>query len=369
MYLRYFAVLATAIAVFLVGVVKPAYNFDIIGYVATAHYNQGLRGAALAERSYADVQAEIGEARFDTLLSGRYGEIVRHDPAALEQQLPFYTIRMGYVWAMEAAHRLGLDYARATYVLSAFFQALAVLLLAGIAGRVGVSLWAVPGVAFLANFGELAQLSTPDAMTCCVSLAAIYCAARRSAWAYLFAAALPLVRTDFLLFALPLFLFLFVHDRRRLALVGALTALALYIGNNALNGNYGYRVIFHFTLIGLDPYPATMAVSSDPADYLHAYLRMFATFAKSPHAAIYFVSAAAALLHWRRLGRAPLLPVGPGGGPLTGAAEFQLLFLVPAAFFVAHLLLFPIYMERYFAAVAALMLVWVIGLIGRLRPA
>ena len=67
MYLRYFAVLATAIAVFLVGVVKPAYNFDIIGYVATAHYNQGLRGAALAERSYADVQAEIGETRFNKI--------------------------------------------------------------------------------------------------------------------------------------------------------------------------------------------------------------------------------------------------------------------------------------------------------------
>lgn len=361
MQLRYLVVLATAIAVFLVGALRPAYNFDIIGYVATAHYKQGLRGEALAQRTYAEVSAEIGPARLSALLNGPYGATVRSDPVSLEQQLPFYTIRQGYVWLMELAHKAGVDYARSSYLISAFFQAVSVVLLGLIAMRAGVSPWVVPGVVFLANYGELAQLSTPDAMACAFSLAATWLALRRSPWACLFAVALPLVRTDFVLFSALLMGVLFLQGRRLVAVGGLVAAVAAYVLNNKLNGGYSYLTVFHFTLIGLDPYPAKLVVSTNPADYLAAYGRMLKTIARSPHVVIYFVAACLAIIHRKAL-----------SGLLKGAAERQadqaalyLLLLVPAAFVVAHLLLLPIYTERYFASPVSLILLWVILMMSR----
>ena len=58
---------------------RPAHNFDIVGYVATAHYKQGLRGEALAQRTYAEVSAEIGPARLSALLASG-GCQFRHSP-------------------------------------------------------------------------------------------------------------------------------------------------------------------------------------------------------------------------------------------------------------------------------------------------
>lgn len=357
--LRYLFVLATAIAVLLTGVLRPAYNFDIIGYVATAHYKQGLRGAALAERTYADVTAEIGPERLDKLLSGPYGETVRRDPASLEQQLPFYTIREGYVATMEILHRIGIDYARSSYLISAVCQALAVLLIGAIALQLGVPAWTIPGIVLIANYGELAQTSTPDAMACALTLAATWLAMRRSIWALVLAVALPLVRTDFVLFSALLAGVFFWQGRRGSAVIGLAGAVAAYLLNNALNAGYGYLTVFHFTLIGLDPYPATLAVSTNPADYIAAYVRMFKTLMKSPHVVIYFIAACIAFAHRR------VLFGGVGRAGEVDRMAAQLLLVVPALFTLAHLMLLPIYTERYFAYSASAILLWVLVAVSR----
>lgn len=361
MLLRNLVVLATAIAIFLVGALRPAYNFDIVGYVATAHYKQGLRGEALAERTYADVSAEIGPARLAALLQGPYGSTVRSDPVSLEQQLPFYTIRQGYVWLMELAHKAGVDYARSSYLISAFFQAVSVLLLGLIAMRVGVSPWVIPAVVFFANYGELAQLSTPDAMACAFALAATWLALRRSPWACLFAVALPLVRTDSVLFSVFLMGVMFLQGRRLVALGGVVAAVAAYVLNNKLNAGYSYLTVFHFTLIGIDPYPAKLVVSTNPADYLAAYGRMLKSLTKNPHVVIYFIAACLAIIHRQAL----FGSLKRAGGREADPAVLYLLLLVPAAFVVAHLLLLPIYTQRYFAYPASLILLWVILMLSR----
>lgn len=361
MQLRYLIVLATALAILLVGALRPAHNFDIVGYVATAYYNQGLRGEALASRTYAEVSAEIGDARLAALLSGPYGSTVRNDPVSLEQQLPFYRIRQGYVWLMELAHRAGVDYARSSYLIAACFQAISVLLLGAIAARIGVSPWAIPGVVFLANYGELAQLSTPDAMACAFTLAATLLALRRSPWACLFAVALPLVRTDFVLFSALLMGVLFLRGERRIAVAGLVAAVAAYVLNNRLNAGYSFLTVFHFTLIGLDPYPATLAVSTNPADYLAAYGRMLKTLTRSPHVAIYFVAACVAFIHRKAL-------FGEGRAAGADPHATRLLLLVPGLFVLAHLALLPIYTERYFAYPASVILLWLIGMAARSQP-
>lgn len=344
--LKHIVVLGTALAVLLIGVFKPAHNFDIVGYVAAIHYNQGLRGAALADRVYTEVTREIGEARLHKLMSGSYGETVYRDPVSLEQQVPFYAIRMGYLWALQALHATGASYAKATYLASALFQALSVLVLGGLASRAGVSCWAVPFVAFLTGYVGLAQTSSPDAMACLMALLATAQAARQGIWAYPLAVVLPLVRTDFVLFSAPLLLLLAYRGNRVLAIVSLGAAALCYLAANALNGNYGYLAIFQFTLIGLDPYPADMAISTRISDYLVAYIGLARGLAASSHISLYFVAAYVAAMRWQRLWK---------------DADFQLLLLVPTAFLTAHLILFPVYSDRYFVYAASVILLWTLS--------
>jgi len=47
-------ILLTAAFVVLVGIKKPYYNWDVIGYVAAAHFEDGLRGTELRDRTYGE---------------------------------------------------------------------------------------------------------------------------------------------------------------------------------------------------------------------------------------------------------------------------------------------------------------------------
>ena len=127
---------------------------------------------------------------------------------------------------------------------------------------------------------------------------------------------------------------MFLQGRRLVAVAGLAAAVAAYVLNNKLNAGYSYlRWCSTSTLIGLDPYPAKLVVSTNPADYLAAYGRMLKTLTRSPHVVIYFVAACLAIIHrkalfriveacWRarrRSGRAvPRSPAGAGG--LRGGA-------------------------------------------------
>jgi len=57
---------------FFVGVIRPVYNWDIIGYVASSYYKDGFRGKELSEKTYNDIKAEVGKETFESLTKG-YG--------------------------------------------------------------------------------------------------------------------------------------------------------------------------------------------------------------------------------------------------------------------------------------------------------
>jgi hypothetical protein len=83
----------TAAVVFLIGVMHPYYNWDIIGYVAAAHYEDGSRGEVLRDRTYDEIRTEVGKYQFEHLTDGPYRQTVYEYPQSLQQQVPFYSIR------------------------------------------------------------------------------------------------------------------------------------------------------------------------------------------------------------------------------------------------------------------------------------
>ena len=121
-----------------------------------------------------EIKKEVSNKKFSLFVSGEYRETVFRDPSSLEQQLPFYSIRIAYIELIRLLKNLGLSYTKSTYVISAVFASLAVLILGLVMSETAVPIAMLPIVVAVTGYTEVARLSTPDAMACFFSLLGLY---------------------------------------------------------------------------------------------------------------------------------------------------------------------------------------------------
>ena len=346
-HLKRFLVALLAIGLLSYCVKRPLYNWDMIGYVASAHVRNGLSGAQLSERTYADVKESVPKDVFVELITGPYRSAVYADPKSLEQQVPFYSIRVVYVELIRALGSWGVSPVRASHVLSAIFAALSVFPVAGILARSGVTCLALPVVVGASGLLELGRLSTPDALAtfCALTSVHLLLVGRMKAAGLIFTC-LPLLRTDFVILSLALASYCWSRGERRLAATSVLLSLCLYFVVVQASGGYGWQTVFNFTFIQASPYPADM----QPSFEWRSYFNIYTTFDQAifQHA------------HWTLYALA-LIPAF--GDLLKNRMTKQdlLMYWVPVFFVFVHLLLFPAYMQRFFVFSAAIVCCWLFG--------
>jgi len=342
------AMAATAAAVFLFGFSHPKHNWDMIGYVASAHYQDGLRGDALLASTYADVKDEVTPERFAALSIGdEFRRGVYQSSAALQEQLPFYSIRVVYVELMRALRVIGVPYPKATYLLGAMFSALSVVVLGIICLRTQLPVCVLPLVALAAGYLQLATFSTPDSLAVFGALLAALACMSGSAWVYIFAAVLPALRTDFILFSALLMLTMFQRRQRLRSAIALAASLVVYLTVSRSQHAYGWLTLINFSLLQTVPFPSKIVPSRDVAVYLSMYAGAARQLLGSAQFLIYLV-AGYVLAVFR-------------GNVYTRELHARELFVVPISFAVLHLALYPLYENRQFVLPASLILVWILG--------
>lgn len=350
MFIRWTILLITASFVLINGISKPRHNWDMIGYVAAAHHKDGYRGTQLLERTYSELRAEVSPRIFSSLTEGQYRETVFKDPRALEQQVPFYSIRVLYIELMRLVSHLGISYAKSTYILSALFASFSVVVLYKLLLAEKISVLMLPVIVGPAGIVQLATLSAPDAMACFFSLLAALGLLSNNRSALFLAAVLPLIRTDFVLLSLLITCYEFARGKRRGSVASLAAAVTIYLTVNHFSGNYGWLTIFNFSLIALDPYPANLVLSKQFMNYIKPYASALLEVSTATHFVLYVL--AIFTLAIRR--RAAL--ADPSAVPLL---------LIPLAFVILHLALFPTYEQRFFVAAATLVFVWLLHEISK----
>jgi hypothetical protein len=341
---RYIILVATAAAVFAFGILQPQRNWDLVAYVAAAYHKDGYRGADLTRETYDDIKKVVSSKRFALLTTGEYRGTVFKDPSSLEQQIPFYSIRVAYIELIRLLGSTGLSYTRSTFVTSAFFAALASLMLGLILSKSSVPTGMLPVVVAVTGYADLARLSTPDSMACFFSLLGIYGLMTKGRIVFLVATILPLIRTDFILLSGLLMGCSYLQGEKFLSLLFLLVSAGFYFLVTKLNEGYGYLTLFNFAFIGSPaPYPAGIAISTRLGDYLAPYWLLFNSLIFHSHSVIYVVALYLFWLKRRQIER---------------QAAFYGLFAVPFIFTAAHLLLFPSDQYRFFTFSASLILVW-----------
>jgi hypothetical protein len=365
-----------------VGVTQPdhtGWNWDVIGYAAALYKQDGLSGEPLSRAVYSDVLKEFGERDLCQLTAGasqsqygscpaeqvpdaHYRATVFNDPVSLEQQIPFYSIRVLYLLSIRIADQFVHSYSSSAILVDAIYAALCVIAIALLLEHFHLSPFYLPVILFISRVAFLGRIGTPDALACLLSLLALLLFLKRSRWVFVAIAALPLARTDFVIMSLILCAFSFRLISPRLAILSAALSVGFLVSDNYFNGNYGYLTLFNFALINIDPYPVEMKVSTHLASYVHAYLSGAKAMFNSRH---FFAFMCALLLFGMRIYRRKSL------------TEVDYIFIASMLFTFVHLLLFPQYSDRHFVFPVIVSLIFLINRMtegvgfatGRLRTA
>jgi len=336
---------------FLSNLHRPLLNWDMVAYVASAKAYQTHDPAALQTEVYELLRRSVPQRTYSDLTTGYLRHLRATDPESFRQHLPFFQIRVAYVWAILALWTFGLNPFFASYLISAICAALAIMVLAFILPRQPlVYSLVVPFIALSSAFPDLARYSTPDAMAALAVLVCYALAFRRHKLLLIALPACVAVRTDLLLLLPSFYVFLWLTRpfASRLVLASALSSVALYWGLNAIFGNYGWSTVFDYTFSHQSAYPADYPHAVTVKSYLAALASGVGSVENGPRLLKYVgvsIAGIAALLwrpHWIR--RA----VGPMSAPLQFALVSSLVYVG------LHFMLFPAMWGRYFAAQYAL---------------
>ncbi|MGC3940452.1 hypothetical protein ACOTTU_21840 [Roseobacter sp. EG26] len=338
-------VLSLAVAAFALS--RPVAHWDVITYVASAFKSLGLSGQELHEKTYEVIKNAYDPAIFGILAGspeasghGEYRYTIFSDPIALEQQLPFYRIRVAYIFLLNILAPVTGGLVGAAQIISAFSAGL-ITLVTGWALMQGpralpplLALGIVPVLVAGAGVIGAGQMETPDALASLVALLALLLMHSNRLVAFVLLVLLVLIRTDgVLLTGLAVILLLAERETRVRYYLLAGLSVALYFFVNHHYGNYGHLTLFNFTLMNdaPDPYPATMALETDVVAYVKIYVFALIRFAPTlllPGVILLVI--AADIRRNRHV------------TPLTARAIIAVVFLA------GHFLLFPLGSDRHY---------------------
>ncbi|KYG64751.1 hypothetical protein AZI86_11125 [Bdellovibrio bacteriovorus] len=339
--LKYIFLALLSVLLFVTGVVTPQYNWDIIGYTAASYFQDGLRGEDLRAKTYQEISRVLPEQKYRDLTElGEYRRTVATDPTALEEHMPFYTIRMAYIGVVRSFEQgLNISAPTATFYTAAFFAGCTFFALGLLYTFHGVWMLLLFFIATLfSGFLDLAQLSSPDSMAAFFSILCLLLNKKNSRWIVVPLTILPFIRTDFIILAGIFGLLELRRARFANFFLYILPPLLGYFAVNSLNENYGYLKIFNFTLIQIDPHPKSMGIEVSLFPYLNAYLNCLADFIRHKH---FWIFAGYFIIWWRNYKN-------------KGDTYQQREFIVIFGFVLLHLLLFPAYYQRFFSWCAAI---------------
>jgi hypothetical protein len=333
---------------------NPAHNWDMIAYAGAAKSFEIRDHQALHEYVYSSLKSTVPAPTYERLISGDYRKAMSEDPEAFYKQIPFYDIKILYVFIVFLLAKAGLNIFTATYLVSSV-SVVAAMWIIFLAFRKHI----LPAFFILFLFSTLlfrivwiAQLSTPDGLAL-LAFMSVICALFKGKRVMF--AILPLsilVRTDLILFSGLVLAYVFIKfPKWRAAAVWSFAASCfIYLFINRYFGNYGWNVLMNFTFVEIAPNPTKIQNQIHFADYLNILTGQIKR-----------------LFHVKQwLLYALITPVSIGGVFAFGkrqpnnpdSRKILYVLMISAGYAVIHFLLFPAVSTRFFIAP------YVCGLLG-----
>lgn len=328
-------------------VYKPHHYWDKIMYIASAKSFEENDPAALQAFAYNAVRASVPEREYAGLISEGYRHTISTDVSAFEEQLPFYQIRPIFNGVVYLLYKSGIEIGTALHLVAGVSVALAVVLLYFISTAClrEAYVYAVPFLALVFGVVDIARTPNPDGLALlAVILAAYLFLKRRMVPLLVFLPIMMGVRTDLILFAVPLQLFMLLqHKRLRVGIMLSMlsTAGVCWAIGTCFN-NPGWATIFYFTLVEILPHPLTESPTLTVAHYCRVLIREAVTLLDNQTFVLYGLVVMFSLREFMRRAAKTSLPDLVKSPPI-------LLSVVCMLYFAGHFMLFPVAWNRFFS--------------------
>ena len=339
--------LVSAIAIAVFSYTLPQNNWDMLGHLGGALHFAIDDPEQLHRETYGLAQQTLSPEDYRELTHGNTERKAwSSDASAFLQVLPFYEPRVLVTGPAYLAYKSGVNPILYMRLQSSVAAALGVLLFTLVLAQYCRS-WlvlAVPLLALISGVLDVARFEGADALSFLGYAAAVFLFARRSRWALLVLALLPLTRSDMVIYSIPAILYFAYVFRGNitLSLLAIVVCLSAYFGVNFLFANYGWVKQFYVAQIQYLSHPADISVTLSVSEYIGAVIRgsmkliynyQFQFFA--------LISVIICSAYYMRMAISGLRVI---------ADEYALGLCLLAVYFVgAHFLVFPSMHTRYFA--------------------
>lgn len=278
--------------------IPPAYNWDMVAYIALAEswVNPGADSQAVHESTWADVWQNIPRQQFLHLRGAHldpdstqwplevigYRRAVAEDPEVLKAQMPFYSVKPLYPALIAGLTVLGLSAVFASVLVTkASWVAMGCFVFVLLRRRFALlpSLIALLISMSLPIVRALGGYSTPDALCSLFVLAGLYFALDantrlRQRLALASCVLAVIARPDSILLVTPIALWLAARQPKQWrepasAVVCALVACGL---QSHFSDNYGWAVLFHHSFIDYLQFPGAVSIELRLSDVISIYL-------------------------------------------------------------------------------------------------
>lgn len=239
---------------------KPIYNMDMVPYVVLAKTYRGESFADAHQHTYTELREKFGELGTEKFFRPPHDQLIRDLDTFEHKILPLYAIRPLYIASIAAVGSITGNDIDASWWVSVISMALAVAvfgLLCLLACQGGAMAWLFLPMPFALGAVGVASISTPDALACAV-IAALAARLHSRGWqleagAAAMLALLICARSDYLIFALGLTIWLWWHGvapgRHQKAAAITLILLGINHAIQKLSGNFGFLPVYNLTLI------------------------------------------------------------------------------------------------------------------------
>jgi hypothetical protein len=205
--------------------------------------------------------------------------------------------------------------------------------------------YAVPLFALIFNVPDLAKFSTPDGLAFLAVILSAYLYLKKRIALLLFLLPVVLgIRTDLILFTVPLlcFIFLFERSSRWKAGLSLFLSVAIYVGIGAYWENPGWSTIFYFTLVQQLTHPISMPPTLTTQKYFYVLFSGIKSLSVNKSLILYVLVASYSLYLIKNHAKTTSLVI-------KSKSSSAMLTVVCLVFIVSHFLLFPLALDRFFS--------------------
>lgn len=347
--------------------VTPEWNFDVVVYAGAARAWLGEPPDRIHHEVYRELREEAPAEDLEAITSlSEYREHVARDTGQFMVQLPIGHVKPLFVLLVEAGVKMGGKSILVPFRISAVaYGVFGALLLLALTRVALVPIAFVIGLALLLSppFLEVGRMPTPDALSACLMLAALYAllfAARPRLGAALFLLAIT-ARTNnaILCIAIAAWWGWRNPDARRIAALGGGLAVAISLAVTRLTGGYSWGVLFTHAFLRRLSDAASVRSDVTLSNYLGVFLpALGGANILYPSVASLFVAVAA--LGFAAYGCRQDRAVATNLVVLQGAVWGALL---------VHFIVFPLLADRFFMVHYACTAILTAALVAGATPA